>query len=448
MSAGRVLIVDTDPGVRWVLQKGLARSGYDVTAAGSVIEALTILAESPASVVVLEVLPEAGLTVDAVSSLAASPNPPASICVSVDASPRTVMECMRRGAIDFLPKPFSLAEMRAAVGRAVDRVRASGSQALGEDSSALIGVSPAIQDLRQLIRQAAKTDLNCLIRGPSGVGKDVVAREIHRLSHRRDMPFIKVNCTALPENLLESELFGYEKGAFTGADSSKPGRFSLAHKGIIFLDEIGDMHPYVQAKILQVIEHKEFTKLGGGAPVKVDVQIIAATNANLEDKIEGGQFRDDLFFRLNEVVVWVPALADRREDIPHLVRHFIGKHNHQGQKQLDISRAHLEQMLNFPWPGNVRELESTIKRWLALGTSAGLGSQPAAVNRASANTETQENGNAAAANHAPPPTPEHVLRVLEECQWNRRKAAESLGMSYSALRRAIEKNQLDQRRGH
>ncbi|NUM54706.1 MAG: sigma-54-dependent Fis family transcriptional regulator [Candidatus Hydrogenedentes bacterium] len=447
-----VLVVDTDPGVRWALERGLQKSGFDVTAVGSVADALATAADRNIACIVMELLPEAGLTQDVLTMLIESPSGPRVICVAVDSAPQLVIECMRRGAADFLPKPFSLSEIRAALSRALDTgpsimARAAGTPAKRtNDPSLLIGISPAIQELRTIIKQVAQTDLNCLIRGESGTGKDMVAREIHRLSRRSDKPFVKVNCTALPEQLLESELFGYEKGAFTGAVSTKPGRFELANRGIIFLDEIGDMHPNLQAKLLQVIEHKEFTKLGGRRHIQVDVQIIAATNAELEEKTRDGSFRPDLYFRLNEVCIWVPSLSSRKEDVPLLVRHFLQKHGRfTGEGGFNISAEDLASLANHPWPGNVRELESTIKRWLALGKSA-LGDRPAPMRPKSERT-TQ-------GIYAPTPTPEpiseeddceQIRQALERHQWNRRRAADDLGISYQTLRRRIEQYGLDRR---
>jgi len=296
----------------------------------------------------------------------------------------------------------------------------------------------------------ARTDLNCLIRGESGAGKDVVAREIHRLSRRSEYPFVKVNCSALPEPLLESEMFGYEKGAFTGANEAKPGRFGLANKGIIFLDEIGELHPNLQAKLLQVIEHKEFSRLGSRSSTKVDVQIVAATNSNIEEKVKTGAFRHDLLFRLNEVCIWAPPLSKRKEDIPLLVHHFLQKHaRHTGGLALQINEQDIAALCDQEWPGNVRELESTIKRWLALGKKelgpfstppeAKTTPVPAPPFARSEKTETQED-------FSEGPSAERMLEVLEECQWNRRKAAQMLGMSYQILRRRILKYGLDQRR--
>jgi DNA-binding NtrC family response regulator len=443
----RVVVLDTDPGVRWSLEKGLGRSGYEILTATTAGQALHLVNEQAIDAVVMELLPEAGLTLELLSALAQSASAPRMVCISVDSAPHTVIECMRLGAADFVCKPFSLAEIRNALGKILEprAVRCLQGSKGASQPSLLVGISPATQDLRNIIQKVAQTDLNCLVRGESGVGKDLVAREIHRLSKRSDKSFVKVNCTALPEQLLESELFGYEKGAFTGAVTSKPGRFSLAHKGVIFLDEIGDMHPNLQAKILQVIEHKEFTKLGGTKPVHVDVQIIAATNANLEQKTRDGSFRGDLFFRLNEVCIWVPPLSARKEDVPLLVHHFIQKHSQStGLAKTDLTGEDLAQLAERAWPGNVRELESTVKRWLVLGKDA-LGRHTGPVAQVSMpQKEAGANGGADAVSERPEPTPTEIRKTLEENQWNRRKAAECLGISYQALRRRIDKYGLDQ----
>lgn len=444
-----LLVVDTDPGVCWSLEKGLGLSGYAVDSVNSATQAVNLVKSKPYSCVLLEIMPEAGLTPATLSKLLEVEQGPSVICVSIDAPPHVVIDCMRRGAADFLVKPFSLGEVRSAVSRAIgsrDGAQGALPDDAGDESpelaaSLLVGVSPPMQELRTVIKQVAQTNLNCLIRGQSGAGKDVIAREIHRLSRRSDKPLIKVNCGALPEQLLESELFGYEKGAFTGAVAAKPGRFSLADKGVIFLDEICEMHPNLQAKLLQVIEHKEFTKLGGRHSVKVDVQIIAATNADIELKTKDGSFRQDLYFRLNEVCIWAPPLNSRKEDIPLLVKHFVKKYSSfAGDRPFKVTGDDLTRLTERNWNGNVRELESTIKRWLVLGKSEVAGppapmaaARPAAA-PAAAPAEEREF------------SPDEILQALEQNQWNRRKAAESLNMSYQALRRRIDKFKLDQRR--
>lgn len=455
-----VLVIDTDPGVRWAIERGLSRAGFEVTAATNVGDALHFIEENNFEGIIFEILPEAGLTQDTLSMIIEQSEHARVICVSVESSPQTVIECMKRGAVNFLPKPFGINELKSCLVSALSspsempvRRRVTHPETTKEDeASLLIGISPAMQELRAAIAQIARTDLNCLIRGESGTGKDMVAREIHRLSGRRSKPFVKVNCTALPDQLLESELFGYEKGAFTGAVSSKPGRFELAHRGIIFMDEIGDVHPSLQAKLLQVIEHKEFTKLGGTRPIHVDVQIIAATNADLEQKTREGQFRDDLFFRLNEVCLWVPPLKDRAEDIPLLVHHFLKKHGrYSNDSSVTINGDELAELTSQPWPGNVRELESTIKRSLALGTPL----SPSAPSNAGRRTPvTQKPSPIPQPIVETPPQnpnpasgilddPDKLRELLESNHWNRRKVADTLGISYQTLRRRIEKFGLD-----
>ena len=442
-----ILLVESDPGVRWSLERGLSYSGYQVKVAATPEQAVSLAQHNGIAAVLMEIMPEAGFTVEVLSRMIASGNSPVVLCSAINSSPRLVTDCVQRGASGFLLRPFGLGEVRAELLRALrtrcETTAASWDPEGGADQefSLIVGVSEPIQELRAIIRQVAQTNLNCLIRGESGVGKDVVAREIHHLSSRRSKPFVKVNCTALPEMLLESELFGYEKGAFTGAIAPKPGRFTLADKGIIFLDEICDVPMSLQAKLLQVIEHKEFTTLGGQTSLKVDVQIIAATNAPIEQRIQGHGFRQDLFFRLNEICIRVPTLAERKEDIPLLVRHFVQKHSCVCKRRPpELSVADLAALQAWNWPGNVRELESTVKRWLTLGQ---LLIGPDSYREHSIGEANRENGRDQETPKEPDePSPERIRQVLEECQWNRRKACEVLDMSYQALRRRILKHNL------
>ncbi|MGA1876353.1 MAG: sigma-54 interaction domain-containing protein, partial [bacterium] len=231
-----------------------------------------------------------------------------------------------------------------------------------------IGESNQLLNIKKMIEQVANTELTVLVRGESGTGKELVTRAIHSLSSRKDKPFIKVNCATLPENLLESELFGYERGAFTGAQRSKPGRFEFANEGTIFLDEIGEMPPSLQAKLLQVLEEKEFNRLGGKKSVKVDVRIIVATNRDLEEGIRNGSFREDLFYRLNEVTIFLPPLREHKEDIYLLVDYFLRKYsNLYGKNVAVVSPQTLGLFMNYDWPGNIRELENLIKKIIVLG---------------------------------------------------------------------------------
>ena len=451
-SGGPILVIDTDPGVRWSLERGLSRSGYAVRTVHTVAEAIRAVEQDRVPLVLMEVVPDAGFTLETLALLV-SIGQSTVVCSSVDASPRMAVECIRRGASGFLSRPFSLANVRLELANA-RQVAAPGTRRAsyeehepGDKNSLLVGSSAAMDNLRATLREVARTDLNCLIRGESGVGKDLVAREIHRLSKRREHPFVKVNCSALPEQLLESEMFGFERGAFTGANQPKPGRFGLANKGIIFLDEIGELHPSLQAKLLQVIEHKVFTRLGSRSSTKVDVQVLAATNADLEERVKTGAFRHDLFFRLNEVCIWIPPLAQRKEDISPLVRSFVQKYRRNASDSpIDITEQDLATLREHQWPGNVRELESTVKRWIALGKKdfqdivRGMetGPKPSSVSPVrSTATGDADRSTSEEPGHA------RVLKVLEECQWNRRKAAAVLGVSYQVLRRLITQYGLD-----
>lgn len=454
----RIVLIDSDSGVRWSLERGLLRSGYEVQVASTPSQLIRMVRGGGFDLLILEILPEASLDFDLMSTLLDQEAPPQIICTSVEAHPELVIECIRRGAADFLAKPFGLAEVRRVVSDTLAKTLPEGdaepfsllqSAATDAITSTLVGVSPAIRELRQLIRQLAATDLNCLIRGESGVGKDMIAREIHRYSTRKDKPFIKVNCAALPENLLESELFGYAKGAFTGASSDRPGRFMLANEGVIFLDEIAEMHPRLQAKILQVIEHKEFTRLGGNGSTKVDVQIIAATNADLEERARSGAFRQDLYFRLNEFTIWITPLRERKEDIPLLIRYFRRKH---GQYAKDVDMGLVEEELNsllqYDWPGNIRELENVVKRWLVLGRDALRPfAQKTAKPAMPGNSDTASSGfeTGSVPQSSPEPTRDEIYEALIKYNWNRRKVADELHIGYQVLRRRIEKYGFEQR---
>jgi two-component system, NtrC family, response regulator AtoC len=350
----------------------------------------------------------------------------------------------------------------------------------------LLGNSPQMVEVRALIDRVAETDVTVLIRGESGTGKELVARAIRAASPRKNSPFIKVNCAALPTELLESEMFGFERGAFSGALQAKPGKFEFANHGTILLDEIGDMNPSLQAKLLHVLQDGQFSRLGGQADVHVDVRIIAATNRWLEAAVADGSFREDLFFRLNVVCIYLPTLRERRDEIPGLVRHFLAKYSaHYKRPGTKISDETLEAFMQHEWPGNVRELENVIQRIVILGseshtsiplmtrraersaipvaprtarTAPPMPAPPlAAPSTSSAETVAVERAveqeveaagdqpslkliGRAAARAA---ERELILRMLHRTRWNRKEAAEMLGISYKALLYKIKENRLD-----
>jgi two-component system response regulator AtoC len=341
--------------------------------------------------------------------------------------------------------------------------------------STLFNNSEQMSEVRDLIERVSDTDVTVLIRGESGTGKELVAHALHDRSLRKDRPFVKVNCAALPTELLESELFGFEKGAFTGAIQQKPGKFEFANHGTMFLDEIGDISYPLQAKLLQVLQDGGFARLGGKADVQVDVRLIAATNRDLETAVASGQFREDLYFRLNVVTINLPPLRDRREEIPILTDHFLRKYSVQYNKPMtSISPELSQQFLAYEWPGNVRQLENLIKRMVVLGTEAGIAREllqpvvsaaprplqppaprPVAPPPPEVIDEEPDAGVAVPAGAtsvslkdiartaAREAERELILRMLTRTRWNRKEAAENLGISYKALLYKIKENGLD-----
>jgi DNA-binding NtrC family response regulator len=289
------------------------------------------------------------------------------VVMSAFSTVENAVEAMKRGAVDFLPKPFSLDHLSVVVEKAleVSNLRNENRElreALGQryQFENIIGSSPAMQEIFATIMRVAPTRATVLLAGESGVGKDMIARAIHQHSPRKDRPFVKINCTAIPENLMESELFGYEKGAFTGANISKPGKFEQANTGTVMLDEIGDVPASVQVKLLRILQEREFERLGSNKTQQTDVRIIAATNVDLRAALEQGTFREDLYYRLNVVPMNIPPLRERKDDIPYLVEHFAKKFNGE------ISEGAMERLVSYHWPGNVRELENVIERSILL----------------------------------------------------------------------------------
>jgi len=368
----RVLIVDDAEGMRAYLTSLFELRGFEVDTCDDGRRALTLLESGAApDVVLLDVMMPG---TDGLTTLAEIrkvwPELPI-LMVSVVGKAATIVEAMQLGAADYLTKPFEEAELDIALDRlglhsapAVSRSDSSGAKA---HSGQTVWVSSAMREIRSVIEQIGTTNVTVLIQGESGVGKEIVAREVHAVSDRSKAPFVKVNCAALPTNLLESELFGYEKGAFTGANSRKQGKFEQAHKGTIFLDEIGEMCPSLQAKLLQVLQDSEFTRLGGNREVRVDVRVVCATNRSLLDMVAAGDFREDLFFRLNVVAIDIPALRDRREEVPLLVETFLSRYADRYERPYrGLSQNLIEAMNEYDFPGNVRELENMIKRIVVL----------------------------------------------------------------------------------
>lgn len=469
----RVLVIDDDPGVRDYMEALVSRQGYRVFAAADAEQALAGLDDTRPDVITLDVVLPG---IDGLETLRRLkqrlPEVPV-VMLSGHGQARNIVEAMRLGASDFLRKPFEVEELELAFQKALEKralkqeVELLRGRARSEMELLLLtGDSPKMREVRDIIEQVADTDITVLVRGESGTGKEVVARSIFQLSGRHDQPFVKVNCAALPSELLESELFGFEKGAFTGAQKRKLGKFEYANHGTIFLDEISEMHPSLQAKLLQVLQDGEFSRLGGEADVHVDTRIIAATNRNIEEAVGDGSFREDLYYRLNVVTVHMPPLRERLDGIPLLVDYFLQKNNEQYHKDLkQLSHETMEIFLRYHWPGNVRELENMVRRMVVLGTEqtvleeiAQRGSSSLTTPRGAADGLDMESVGAdvargesidlkAISRRAAQVAEKRVIeRVLQQTRWNRKEAAERLQISYKALLYKMKENGLSDRR--
>jgi len=363
---------------------------------------------------------------------------------------KTVVEAMKMGASDYLTKPFEEEALELAIENVLEKqrlkeeVKTLKQQLAYVEQGNILTSNPQMLRIIDIARHVASTDVPVLILGESGVGKEVVASFIHEQSNRSDGPFVKVNCAALPHELLESELFGYERGAFTGAIRDKMGKFEQADKGTLLLDEIGEMSPHLQAKLLHVLQDAEFSRLGGKKPVRVNVRVLAATNKKLKEAVLKGEFRNDLYFRLNVIKFEVPPLRDRREDIPLLCTHFVEKYRERYQSPVQqFPKDLIEAFLRYDWPGNVRQLENVVKRYLIL-PDADIASELRGNNQEqvvpvhTGNVSLKE----VAGHAAEMAEKEVVLRVLEETGWNRKESARRLKISYKALRNKLKKWQL------
>jgi nitrogen regulation protein NR(I) len=362
-----VLIVDDELNIRRVLAAMLAREGYEVTAAADGEQALAVLQKTPVHVVVTDlIMPRLG-GLELLGRVAAEfPDVPV-IVITAHGTVDSAVQALKAGAFDYITKPFEQEELKKVIAKAtraheIERQNVHGPTKAGEKAP-LIGHSSAMRQIFEIVAKVAESPSTILITGESGTGKELIARELHQGSSRRDKPLIKVNCAAIPKDLVESELFGYEKGAFTGAVGSKPGRFELADGGTLFLDEIGEIPVEMQVKLLRALQESEFERVGGIKTLHVDVRLIAATNRDLQALIADGRFREDLFYRLAVVPISLPPLRDRREDIPLLVHHFIGKYDQRLGKRVErVDEEAMQMLLSYSWPGNIRELENLMER--------------------------------------------------------------------------------------
>ena len=468
MPTGSILIADDDAAIRTVLNQALSRAGYEVRSCGNAATLWRWISQGDGDLVITDVVLPDENAFDLLPRIKkVRPELPI-LVMSAQNTFMTAIRASERGAYEYLAKPFDLKELIAIVGRAMSEPkRAESAAPRGEETESaipLVGRSPAMQEIYRVLARLIQTDLTVMISGESGTGKELVARALHDYGKRRSGPFVPVNMAAIPRDLIESELFGHEKGAFTGANARSAGRFEQAEGGTLFLDEIGDMPMEAQTRLLRVLQQGEYTTVGGRTAIKTDVRIIAASNKDLRILIQQGLFREDLFFRLNVVPLRLPPLRERAEDIPDLVRHFFTLAEREGLPRKQLDAAALERLRRYRWPGNIRELENLVRRLSALYPQEVIGAgtidaeifQPAT--EVAADERTEDSLGTAVERHLaryfgnfgdamPPPGLYHrILREVETplvsaalaaTRGNQIKAAELLGVNRNTLRKKI-----------
>jgi two-component system nitrogen regulation response regulator GlnG len=468
MPAGNILVADDDAAIRTVLNQALSRAGYEVRSTGNAATLWRWVSQGDGDLVITDVVMPDESAFDLLPRIKKlRPDLPV-VVMSAQNTFMTAIRASERGAYEYLPKPFDLKELIAIVGRALsepkDRARMPAAKE-EFDSIPLVGRSAAMQEIYRVLARLMQTDLTVMINGESGTGKELVARALHDYGKRRSGPFVAINMAAIPRDLIESELFGHEKGAFTGANARASGRFEQAEGGTLFLDEIGDMPMEAQTRLLRVLQQGEYTTVGGRTPIKADVRIIAATNKDLRGLIQQGLFREDLFFRLNVVPLRLPPLRERTEDVPDLLRHFFALAERDGLPLKQLDQAALERLRHYRWPGNVRELENLSRRLAALYPQEVIGSAviDAELAHPTAVSGTDESGAEEDLSHAverhlskyfaefsddlPPPGLYHrILRQIEypllsaalaATRGNQIRAADLLGVNRNTLRKKI-----------
>jgi DNA-binding NtrC family response regulator len=435
-----ILVVEDEEKLRRVVELQLKTAGFDVEQAGSAEEAMRLADRADVILTDLRLPGVSGL--EMLANLRRQDSHTPVIVMTAFGSIETAVEAMKAGAVDFLPKPFSLDHLMTVVNKALElRTLRDENRQLREELSQryefdnMVGHSSAMREIFGTIERVAPTRATVLLCGESGVGKDLIARAIHHHSPRADRPFVKINCTALPENLMESELFGYEKGAFTGANTSKLGKFEQADTGTVFLDEIGDVPATVQVKLLRILQEREFERLGSNKVKHIDVRVLAATNVDLRAALEQGTFREDLYYRLNVLPINIPPLRERKEDIPYLAGHFVKKLGKDlGSPVESISDAAMQRLLDYHWPGNVRELENVLERSMVLANGRILEAGDVKLDTAPAARFT------VADNFLPEGTTldqyeQSIIReALRRANGNKSQAARMLGLTRNALR--------------
>jgi DNA-binding NtrC family response regulator len=452
MAGEKILIVDDERSMCQFLSIMLRKEGYDITAVSNGKKALEHVKEHRFDLVITDIKMTGMDGIELLGEIKKTDRSIPVIIMTAYASQKTAIDAVNNGAFHYLIKHAKNDEIKMVVRNAIDMRRVKSENLLlkrqlkkSSDFKTIIGKSEEMAKVFSLVEKVADTDSTILIGGESGTGKELIARAIHFRSHRSTNPFVSINCGALPENLLESELFGHVRGSFTGAIRDKEGLFKVAQAGTFFLDEVGETSPTIQVKLLRVLQEREIIPVGGTHPIKVDVRLIAATNADLERAVNQERFRADLYYRLNVIPIFLPPLRKRKDDVPLLVQHFLKKFNENAkpEAQKSISKASMDVLINYSWPGNVRELENVMERALILEESTEIqveslpdkvraretGTPHLITDRAQVTLEELEK--------------EYLMKVLEDTNWQKKRASAILGINASTLYRKIQRYGLD-----
>lgn len=446
--AGTILVVDDDPDIREVLRDRLESLGYRVLPASNGKEGLELLEKQNPHMVLLDVEMPGMNGLQVLREIRKKGYDLTVVMVTAYGTIERAVQAMKEGAYDFIPKPFEPDHIALIVEKALERERLRRgvdllTEEVGERYRMVTGNTPKMLHAIDLAKKAARSTSTVLLLGESGTGKEIFARAIHSWSERKDKPFIAINCVGLSRELLESELFGHEKGAFTGASELKKGKMELAHGGTVFLDEVGDISPEVQTKLLRFLQEREFERVGGTKTIHVDVRIIAATNRDLERAVTEGRFREDLYYRLNVVPVYLPSLRERKEEIPTLAHYFMQRFSQETKKLFtEITTDAMEKLLAYDWPGNVRELGNVIERAVVLGPGPKITLRDLAprISAAESRTLSESLSYREAINAT---KRQLILRALGRAQGNRTAAARALGLQRTYLSRLIRSLRID-----
>jgi len=456
----KILIVDDEKSLLDLLSRVFTKEGYQVQTTTSAQRAMEIIEKEDLDLLIADIrLPEMSGMEILKRCREIRPDVPV-IMITAYGNMKQAIEALKIGALDYIIKPFDIEELKITVAKGMEKRRLEQENLLLKREirerysfENMIGKSRAMQEIFALIEKIAGTDSTVLITGESGTGKEMAARAIHGLSRRSDRPFVSINCAALPENLLESELFGHVKGAFTGAVSDKKGMFEVAQHGTLFLDEVGEMSPWTQVKLLRALQERKIRRVGGTEEIPVDVRIIAATNQDLKKRIEEGKFREELYYRLNVISFEMPPLRRRVEDIPLLVNHFLQKYCQQmGKKMKRISPEAMSLLEMYDWPGNVRELENVIERVVAIEDRETItpASLPPEITRPARKEETQVifNPGFNLMDYLDDIAKRYVHQAMMAANWNMRQAASLLGISYRSIRYLMDKYRIKETVGN